>query len=352
MKKLSLKHKNFLIKKSKARLNKKRIAILLDNKISIIFKGCNYPFKIVNRLVWFSAPANMDLSETNFVETVSFLKSVRALSSMSFNRVYIDFRTIEKLSPLAALLLTSEIHRWQINKGRLRVNHHENWDPDVKRLLHEMGFFDLVNIVNRPELEYPTPLSIKFTPFKYGSQTIGDHAVTLREEMEAIAGEIPAKFLMFGGLTEAMKNVLHWAYDKKTPDNLRLWWMGGSYSPNDERMTIMIYDHGVGIPNTLPRSGFWEHVKHLVDSEDDHDMIDAAMRIGRSATKESNRGKGLADIKRFVMESGSGLLRIVSGKGEYTVTSSGVVKKILHERPLDGTLIAWEIRGKKEELNG
>jgi len=351
MKKLSLQHKNFLIKKSRAALNGKRIVVQLDKKIALVFESNKYPYRIVNRLLWINAPENLDLSEPNFNSTVSFFKSIRSLSRLVFNRVYIDFTTIKQLSPLAALLLTSEIHQWQINKGRLRVKDHEEWSPNVKRLLHEMGFFDLVNISNRPDLEYPTPLSIKFSPFKCGHKTLGDQAVSLRQEMEKIAGVIPAKTLMYGGLTEAMKNVLNWAYDENTPESLRLWWMAGSYNPNDERMTIMIYDHGVGIPKTLPRSTFWEHVKPLITGEDDHDMIEAAMKIGRSATKESNRGKGLADIKKFVMESGSGILRIISGKGEYTVTNTGVEKKILHESRLDGTLIAWEIRGKKEDLN-
>ncbi len=71
------------------------------------------------------------------------------------------------------------------------------------------------------------------------------------------------------------------------------------------------------------------------------------MTIGRTASGLKNRGKGLRDIQEFVLASHKGLLRVVSGRGEYTLDQDGNENSVLHDEPLNGTLIAWLINTRE-----
>lgn len=349
MRKFSDKHRCHLIRKSRHFQPRRKFALNLLTTIEALFQNFDYPYEVKSRTLEFSAPRTMDLAE-HYDETVRFLKVLRNSASLGMRRMNVHFTSIQRISPLVALLLTSEVHRWQLRRGPLRIIDQELWKPSVKRLLHEMGFFKLVQTINKAEVEADKPLPIEFARFRSGHLTMGKTADDLRIDLEKMAGPINAKSLMYGGLTEAMKNVLHWAYNSETPGALRRWWMSGSYHHDEKRMTIMIYDHGVGIPATLPKSSLWERINGVFESNDDSAMIKAAMQVGRSATNQSYRGKGLADIQKFILESGGGVLRVLSGKGEYSITSRGIEKVVERETRLDGTLIAWEIYDNKESV--
>lgn len=107
------------------------------------------------------------------------------------------------------------------------------------------------------------------------------------------------------------------------------------------------------IPATLPYSQFKEFIfgflKNIGLDGSDGNLIKAAMRIGKTQTGLQNRGLGLDEMKDFIDRSGKGVLRIISGKGDYLYYSSGNEEVRNHKNSLEGTLIAWEIYTKNED---
>ncbi len=104
-----------------------------------------------------------------------------------------------------------------------------------------------------------------------------------------------------------------------------------------------------GTENRKPL-GFAE-VSILIDNQDGrlplaYSEVQVTRRVFRSGESEyriNGTACRLKDIQEFVLASKKGVLRILSGKGEYTINEKGVDKATLHETALNGTLIAWQV---------
>jgi hypothetical protein len=104
-----------------------------------------------------------------------------------------------------------------------------------------------------------------------------------------------------------------------------------------------MYDQGVGIARTLPKSSFWEQIRALRFERTDADLIDAAIEVRRSSTTIQGRGRGLDEIVSYIDAEGRGRLRIVSGNGEVCyMPDQARTRRTLPAR-LIGTLIEWQI---------
>ena len=220
--------------------------------------------------------------------------------------------------------------------------------------LEEMGLFKLLNLLYDGREKVET--SRTFVKFIFGNTTDGESAKKLRSALEGIAkSSIEAKSA-FGGITEAMNNVVKHAYPQTTRNEkifgvTHPWWLGGSYNRQTDTLTISICDQGVGIPKTLPRRHPKEKIDGLfgrlgITQPDDAAMIKAAIELGRTATRETHRGKGLQDIKRFVDSYENASLKILSLRGEYLHSKEAGIEReklILHTSPVYGTLIEWRI---------
>lgn len=350
MKKLSYKQKQYLIRKS-ALGNKPKNATKVtwsELKNYILPKA---QIRFHRGRPTLTAPKVFNLSQ-NAQEVLDFLRLMRQLARVD-TRLFIDFTKIETLSPMCALLLTSEIDRWrQFGRKRLRVIDRDKWSPTIKFLLSQMGFNELINPSDTFYLQ--TDLSpIRYLRLKSGTYGDAEVAEHLAENICRMAGDIQNGHLLHEGLTEAMINSKKWAYKDSVPDSQRRWWLTGSFNTETQDVIIMIYDHGVGIPQTVPVNGLQEIYKDFLESLgikeiDDAYWLKAAMTVGRTASGLPNRGKGLRDIQEFILASKRGTLRVLSGKGEYTINQSGYEETKLHHTPLNGTLIAWQVNIKED----
>lgn len=304
------------------------------------------------------APNKFDLTHENFDEIVLFLKTIRKNSLISKRQYGVNFKTIQSISPVAALLLTAEMDRWRrVKRTKLRPAELKKWNPTVRQLLNEMGFFEVLEIANPclPE-DKIADKDVEFIKFISGNESDGTYAKRLRMSLENVAGTINTKIFMYNGLVEAMTNSVTHAYPRTRNFHQALdkrWWMSGSFNKVTGRMFVMVYDQGVGIPTTLPYSRFKEFIFGFLKSfgleGSDGNLIRAAMRVGKTQTGLQNRGLGLNEMKDFIDRSGKGILRIISGKGDYLYYSSGREEVRNHQNSLDGTLIAWEIYTKNED---
>ena len=299
-------------------------------------------------------PENFSL-DSNFAGVVEVIDEIRSWSKTVLSpgrfRIHIDFRPIRHLEPNAALVLAAELDRWNHLPipGQLEAIDVHEWDPGVRELLADMGFFDLLHVTEavprrRPDEAVPRR---RFVKFRTGSKADGEAFDRLRrEDLDPVVGEVPRKVYLYGAVTEAMTNVVHHAY--KGSDLRPNWWLSAWYEAEERRVAIMIYDHGAGIPETLPRR-FRDHVAQFTRRDHAH-MIREAHDLDRTATRKRHRGHGLErDVRGYLEKIDcEGYYRVLSLKGEYlceTHPDRGYDHELKeHLRPLNGTLIEWKLQ--------
>lgn len=291
--------------------------------------------------------------ELNNGGVIEVLERIRSHENRQRNeRLYINFREIEDLSSSAALVLAAELDRFNempINrKNRLKAIDVKSWNPRIRRLLAEMGFFELLNVTQPIEetMNGFDHSNVRYVKFRTGSKADGEAIFKLVEEdLMPVIGVMPRGHYLYAAVTEAMTNVVHHAYP---PSSHRPnWWLAASHEIESQKVKIMIYDQGVGIPKTLPRR--FADVFQKFRSSDHAHIIRAAHDLSRTASQKHHRGHGLQRDARGYLEQldCSGYYRVMSLRGEYVFErppEGGTVENMEnHSRSIGGTLIEWEL---------
>jgi hypothetical protein len=295
-------------------------------------------------------PAVLDFDE-NYEQTASHFAVLREAIHKRKKIRSLDFSSIESISPSAALVLASEVDQWNQQVGRrLRANL-PSWEDDIKRLLCQMGYFELLEL-EKPEEAWPTK-SITFLKFKRGqtsAENSGQLAKQLRVEIETLVEQRIKKHFLFEGLSEAITNVGQHAYRDEVDFRRKQWWLSASYDEDKRKLCVIFYDQGDGIPVTLPRYRFFELIKDVFNSWTDSQKIEAATQIGRSASGLEERGKGLQNLVEFAKVHSIGKLSIFSLQGMYvqSYTNDGTNATQTSARKdfsnsIGGTLIEWSV---------
>jgi len=310
---------------------------------------------------YFPAPKEFNLS-SSYENTVKFLMQFRRYGSGPRpTAFYLDLRGVQSISPAGALLLAAELHRWQLRHARkLRSRDAEEWDPTVRKLLATMGFFDLLAVASGTEIPRGEVEDGRlFLPFICGRNADTTPFIRLRDLIERTIGRISPRLLLYQGVSEAITNVLHHAYQQN--NNLSRWWLSACIDAKLKRLTVMVLDHGIGIPRTLPRAGTVERLRATLNAVpflvDDGVMIQAAVTVGRSALQLAHRGNGLQrDIQHAIRQyKGTARLRIHSNRGLYVFerftngTTNARTAASIHS--LDGTFVEWTFDLPELELN-
>lgn len=294
-------------------------------------------------------PATLDF-EDNYESTAAHLALIRQAAIRRRRLKELHFDAITSVSPAAALVLASEVDRWrQRVGGRLRANV-SRWDPEIKRLLGQMGYFELLGLERPVDHDHAGDTTfINFLRSDLNHSNGGQLAKTLRIAIEEIVGQEIKRHLLFEGLSEAITNVSQhaypsWSYSAGT----KQWWLSASFERRARRLIVMFYDQGVGIPRTLPSSHIWEWIKGRVDLWTDAQKIEAAMEYGRSQTARPERGKGLKNLLEFARAHAEGKLSIFSDHGLYQAVNTGNGELASSCRDLrtsiGGTLIEWSVK--------
>lgn len=269
------------------------------------------------------------------------------LKSLSFDKM-------QRINSSSALMLAAEIDVW--NKKTLQKLHaqHKTWNTEIKALLCEMGFFELLGI-DRPPSNDTINKNTTFLQFTSGHKVEGSKAKELREKIESTIGTIlENKMHLYEGLTEAFTNTKQHAYNPN-PKPFDKWWTTAAYKKDDNKLIVSMYDRGKSIPKTIHKYKKWGDIQSYLSADllkDDAHLIKAAMKVsyedeGKTRTKhqESHRGKGLKQLLDFIKDNGR--LTIISGKGRCVFSIKNeklVIEEIKSLKyPLQGTLIEWEI---------
>lgn len=296
-------------------------------------------------------PKNLDFDD-NYEETASHFRALRLAAQSGIRLKRLRFDKIRYISPSAALVLASEVDRWNQKIGGTLKAAVETWDENVKCLLCQMGYFTLLNIPQ--PTSPPARLKTTFLPFKrerIRAPDSGKRAKELRQEIERITGIKIKRNSLFEGLSEAITNVGHHAYKDATSFTVPQWWLSASYDASERRLCVTFYDQGAGIPKTLPASHIFSRIADYFEWWADSRKIRAAMEVGRTSTELTERGKGLGNLLEFAKAYPEGSLSIYSLKGMYRMNSSGVGDGAVettecrdYQTSIGGTLIEWSVR--------
>lgn len=300
-------------------------------------------------------PSIMSLT-INHDETVAALRSIRTTVLEKGQAVMLHFNALQHMEPAAALALVAEIHRLQGLRGYFAVHGTYPSSQDIYELLKEMGFFSLLKIHERTDikpLEYKSerPIYLRFLSDTKVQPEIVDRFVGIVEKHIVDLSPL-ARTRLVAAIGEAISNTLDHAHPEGLPVSgaRNRWWLSAAVRPKDHEVTIMLFDQGVGIPNTL-KPNIYEEIRaaiknlarlRLSSQPTDGEMIAAATEYHRSGVG-GERGRGFDDMKRFVDSCQDGELRVLSNRGVYHYVGG---KDGLEDfsGSLDGTLIEWRFR--------
>jgi hypothetical protein len=327
-------------------------------------------------------PSRMAI-ENNFEEVATWLADLRSSlaasqqsagqnPSKATSRRFWDFSYIREVTPATALLIASEYDRLQSSlKAKLGVYNRRRWRGVVRRVLEDIGFFDLLGIeLVKPrrtkESEY-----VRIFRFEAGELLESERMHRFVEQLnDALIAADPSalqdrrrraqNMRLVEGLIEATENTRLHAYPRHVRSDPHLapkWWVAGAAYPAEKRLTLVVYDHGVTIPGSMeegdsswPGRAWAKNVAKRYATLrgrpaeiSDHVAIRLAMDWGTSSTGKAHRGKGLPVLRQIVENCREGHLLVMSRAGEYVYRRGAKATARALPVELPGTLIVWNL---------
>lgn len=393
MKKLTLRYKNWLARRSRSEIRCRNLRAGIWKPIKTTSKHIVTAWlgdrdEEILALGLPSIPPKELSLQKNPEETLSFLATLRERMNLHHAlddpgrltwllkpgkggkrrriRSYIDFSKIEKISTAAALVLIAEYFRAAaIIKEVPPTFDRHRWNSEVLRVLFDIGFFEAIGLSEASGGKLNTADDVRTLKAMSGSD--GDDLQTVSEALQELPKFLGAENLdrslrvdLNTAIGEAMINVAKWAYPSYHSfqyPNLGKFWVTGAANKATGELTVVIYDQGASIPITYPRKELaknaLDHLKQLLfvnkkfAFQNDSAYVDCAVKYGKSQTDEVYRGKGMPQMKELVDQAHIGSLTICSRGGLWHYDSSGSVNRSSYPNSIGGTLIEWTLELRK-----
>ncbi len=288
-------------------------------------------------------------------------------------KAYYDFTKIKTMTPAAALIIAAFFDRHQkLGDVPIYVYEYEQWEPQVRETLAQVGFFDLLGLPAPASQPMPAH-SMKIERFASESNvrsedvgrlidTLLTYLLTAHPGCLSDAEQTARTAKLFDALIEATENTRIHAYPQDTHRGfatLPNWWLTGSVDPSQRRLTLIVYDQGISMPGSLAsyRQSKWpghDLVNRVIerfsrgsfgldDKITDHAKVRLAMKMGISSTGDAHRGKGLPVVREAIKHCLKGRLHILSRNGAYLETTGEKAVSWHLKSPMIGTLIVWDL---------
>ncbi|PCO63663.1 hypothetical protein CP997_25085, partial [Enterobacter hormaechei] len=89
---------------------------------------------------------------------------------------------------------------------------------------------------------------------------------------------------------------------------------------------------------------FFTLIAQMFNPKTDSDKIYAAVQYGETRMNSQKHGKGLPDMKRYVVDNPEGQLHIFSGMGRYSYNAENNAEEQFDlPYSIGGTLIQWNV---------
>lgn len=294
----------------------------------------------------------------NFEQTQSILNEIIEYGLKRKIPLDIRFDKVKHLDPSATLALAAEIYRCRklrvFRRGEFVTGNYPT-APNVHAHLSEVGFFSLLKIADRPICEMPEkidrqPVFLRFVTSNRVEPAGVDHFVSIIENYVLDLNKA-ARGRLVGAIKEAMGNVDEHAYKRPSPVQTmnKRWYMSARVDIDKHEVMVILYDQGIGIPQTLDPD-LIETVRATLNLQTDLSLhvsdgftIKLATELWRTGTGQRGRGRGFRDMKKFVDICADGELRVLSNRGRYTYVA-GNEEFSTHKESISGTVIEWRFR--------
>lgn len=286
------------------------------------------------------------------------MRKLREINDQAYrygNSLEIDLSEIPYISGAASLLLFAIVNRAQLclrDEQVIRItlpNRKKN--PEGHRWVVSTG---LAKALLASDFEKIDELTQNERFYQSSVDPYVHHATTAQMlNRRATSGFSKEQLtLLESGISEAMLNVSHHAYDAPEYNELtsalggKRWWQCAWFDPDINTVVFIICDLGMGIPRsylgTDPSQPFMET-----------GLLVEAWTLGATCTGLSWRGNGSEDIKSPVGVgcTESETLLILSGHARYLKTSNDEKPKCTYTNDaIPGTLVQWSLVPKEEAL--
>lgn len=307
-----------------------------------------------------SAPRDLSWDDRNLERLCSYLDRIRTEVLHHERQVVVDLSTCERLSSVACLMLAAEVQRCiELKPGNIN-----GLDPRSKRakgLLYGLGFHEHLKTQRQNLAERPVG-AIQIRSGLGTDHTIAEDAHQVSEVANSVFPDGNFARRVHSALNEALGNVQMWAYGDSDPDACLMgrWWLAGLANHGDSEAYFFALDHGVGIPNTAPKTmpeALQQRFADLlsvvgINGARDHEILTAVVEERRTKSGKSQHGKGIASMIALTELADMGNFEIYSGRGRYSLAAAADAEPQASSEPLrytfPGTLLIWRVRGEKK----
>lgn len=360
MKRLSTKHKQRLCRLMKYRQRqdflKRRLALHAKQKREKYGQICCIP-----------APSCFALTMGKTSPLIHFIEKLEcAAKSKKYGRIEIDFMPTQKMVSDGTLYFLANLETLRRRFSHLSFGMHLPSDAIVMQVLQQVGIARLLGRQKKFD-KSSFHESVKDWHVASGKKVNAEDAADIFNSFEGkITPELQRS--VYTGITEAMTNCHHHAYDGlNLPEDEQKWWLFSRevVKLGIRELQVVFCDLGIGIPASLYRDSeqvdksWWHRLadwfrQHNASEHkpDDALKIKAAIEIGATRTKMSHRGKGLKQMVGILDQlgnnksqveifSGSGLYRHANKNGKAIELTLPLTKN--KTQSIRGTLIYWSI---------
>lgn len=316
----------------------------------------HFPMRVFSR-VRIPAPSALDLfNPENYKLFIEFITLIRDCINDG-EKVLIDFRNTNAIKACAVIVLYAYIDFLQRQTkdktviaittcGSARVN---NWFKICG--IWGITGFQRVTADKLNSMEIVSAVAGKTK----NNQESAEAREKIKNVLKYIKGTIYEGKIsvsdgqkLYAALTESISNVGLHAYSNETQfsefiaDIGKRWWILAHKV--EEQLYLMVYDMGEGIPVTLVKKDFFTLIAQIFNPKTDSDKIYAAVQYGETRMNSQKHGKGLPDMKRYVVDNPEGQLHIFSGMGRYSYNAANNAEEQFDlPYSIGGTLIQWNV---------
>jgi hypothetical protein len=288
-------------------------------------------------------------------DVIKFLNKLRRITLVKKRGVVIDFKRTERMYACGTLLFVAELERIRRTRGGDNSCFRCTYPKDriVEQVLQQVGILDLLRAKSRLS-EHAFAENVRHWKYATGLEVEGAKFEGFHKAFEGkVANALLTDF--YAGITEAMTNSVHHAYEGDRGDgiglatDLRRWWMFSQERNNI--LSVAFCDTGIGIPRSIVTSGQWSEsvigsiLKRLgFGGDSEGELIRSAIELHKSRTGQEHRGRGLGEIVDVVRRSAKGNFTIHSNRGLYRYNAETSAELITdYTESIMGTLILWNV---------
>lgn len=275
--------------------------------------------------------------------TMDFLTEIDGFNIIP-EPVVIDFSGCKYISAAAAVMTFAKITRCQI----LADTHHDGVthqsiqiilpaDKVAKKLFTVSGMFNAIKPGGLKKLD--KLWSDMENPFKTSNDPNGEMSNVIRH-LKKTLGKVPSRLV--AALGEAVLNIRHHAYQEFTQQDIDgRWWQYILHNPQRKTVSVVIYDMGIGIAESIKRKYYSEGGSRIAQ---DNALIEYAMTQGKTRhDNDEGRGNGFTNIKQPMdMNASAKYLLVCSGRGIVKYKDQAIISSdCIVNNVFGGTLIEW-----------